>query len=837
MTLAASGRWSPRRLAVPVRGAAAVLRTTPVTLGYLGVLWAVGAVTGSLASGPPEQLARLVGVGVPSLLAGRWWTPVTSGLWCAGAVSYVATTVLMLVMAVPAERRLGSRRMAALLLATQVLGTVLGTAVVALAALTADDWAVRLATGTAVGATPAVVGAGLAATASFGRLWRWRVRIATLVVLGMLVLYSGSLEDVLRLAAGLVGLATGRLVAGRPTRSGRTASTTETRTLVAITVAVLAAGPLLAAVSGTAAGPLSVLRFLLLPPPPDPASVQAVCADPTVSEDCLALQFRLRVGGIGPAVMALLPVVLLLVLADGLRRARRFAWWAALAVNAGLALLGVVLALLTARVPAERLVAFGGMTDAQFYTSVAFAVLQPLAVVVVLLATRDCFAVPAPRGTVRAWTVTVGTALGVAAGAYVLLGHALRDGFVPVPGWAQLMFDLPTRFVPPGYLGEVDVRFLPVTAPATVVYEWTGIVFWTATLAATLRVLRRNAVQSGDGTSARELLVRHGGSSLSWQATWAGNAYWFTDDGRAALAYRVIGRIALTSGEPFGAVDARCGAIDGFARYCADGALIPCLYGVGDGVRRYTAAQGWDAVQVAEETVVPLGRLAFTGKKWQDVRTALNKAAKAGISAEWITFGRAPLAVTDQIRAISEEWVAEKGLPEMGFTLGGLDELDDDRVRCLIAVDPDRTVYGITSWLPVHRDGTPIGWTLDFMRRRDAGFRGVMEFLIASAALRFQEEGAEWMSLSGAPLARLDRGEQVDVLQRLLDVSGRALEPVYGFGSLLAFKAKFQPEYHPLFMVYPDPAALPAIATAVARAYLPSFDAVGTVRLLRGLRR
>ena len=77
------------------------------------------------------------------------------------------------------------------------------------------------------------------------------------------------------------------------------------------------------------------------------------------------------------------------------------------------------------------------------------------------------------------------------------------------------------------------------------------------------------------------------------------------------------------------------------------------------------------------------------------------------------------------MRAISEEWVADKGLPEMGFTLGGLDELADDEVRCLIAVDADRTVHGVTSWLPVHRDGEVVGWTLDFMRRRDDGFRGV----------------------------------------------------------------------------------------------------------------
>ncbi|MBV9920343.1 MAG: DUF2156 domain-containing protein, partial [Pseudonocardia sp.] len=238
-----------------------------------------------------------------------------------------------------------------------------------------------------------------------------------------------------------------------------------------------------------------------------------------------------------------------------------------------------------------------------------------------------------------------------------------------------------------------------------------------------------------------------------------------------------------------------------------------------------------------EETILPLTGLAFTGRKWQDVRTALNKAAKAGITAEWTTWHQAPRAITDQIQVVSEEWVADKGLPEMGFTLGGLDELTDDDVRLMLAIDTDRTVHGVTSWLPVRRNGAVIGWTLDFTRRRSDGFRGVMEFLIASTAQHARTDGAQFLSLSGAPLARLDRGLPVHALQRLLDLTGRALEPVYGFRSLLAFKAKFQPEYHPLYMAFPDPAALPAIGAAIARAYLPDSRPRDLARLLHHLNR
>jgi len=63
------------------------------------------------------------------------------------------------------------------------------------------------------------------------------------------------------------------------------------------------------------------------------------------------------------------------------------------------------------------------------------------------------------------------------------------------------------------------------------------------------------------------------------------------------------------------------------------------------------------------------------------------------------------------------------------------------------------------------------------------------------------------------------------------------MEPVYGFQSLLAFKAKFQPVYQPLYLTYPDPAALGSIATAIGRAYLPHLTSRQALRLLAKLRR
>jgi phosphatidylglycerol lysyltransferase len=142
-------------------------------------------------------------------------------------------------------------------------------------------------------------------------------------------------------------------------------------------------------------------------------------------------------------------------------------------------------------------------------------------------------------------------------------------------------------------------------------------------------------------------------------------------------------------------------------------------------------------------------------------------------------------------------------------------------------------VHAVTSWLPVYQAGEAVGWTLDMMRRRPDRGNGLMEFLIASAALRFKEEGAQFLSLSGAPLAHHAPRPRSSVPQRLLDRIGRAIEPVYGFGSLLAFKAKFQPVYRPLMLAYPESAVLPGIAVAIARAYLPALTPRQAVQLIR----
>ncbi|QMU80724.1 DUF2156 domain-containing protein [Streptacidiphilus sp. PB12-B1b] len=323
------------------------------------------------------------------------------------------------------------------------------------------------------------------------------------------------------------------------------------------------------------------------------------------------------------------------------------------------------------------------------------------------------------------------------------------------------------------------------------------------------------------------LLQRYGGGHLSWMTTWPDNSYFYASSEQSYVAYREHAGVAVALGDPIGSEQARERAVVEFAEQCDSSGLIPCFFSATGQVARAAEPLGWQHVQVAEDTVIELEQLEFRGKSWQDVRTALNRARKEGIDYRPVTLAEEPRALVSQVRTLSEEWVGDMGLPEMGFTLGGVEEALDPRVLVGLAQDGSGVIQGVTSWMPVYGgDGAVEGWTLDVMRRRQGGFRPVVEFMIASSCLAFRERGAQFASLSGAPLARSapaegDGGDGGRALERFLDQLGEKMEPYYGFRSLHAFKAKFHPRYEPMYLIYRDEADLPRIGVALTRAYMP----------------
>ncbi|NKG20516.1 bifunctional lysylphosphatidylglycerol flippase/synthetase MprF [Paeniglutamicibacter terrestris] len=333
-------------------------------------------------------------------------------------------------------------------------------------------------------------------------------------------------------------------------------------------------------------------------------------------------------------------------------------------------------------------------------------------------------------------------------------------------------------------------------------------------------------------------LKEHGGGTLSWMGTWEGTEH-HRSPGGTLLSYQIHAGCAIALGDPVGPVADRDAAMEDFASTAEHAGLIPCFFSTSRPPG--APADRWRVMTIAEDIIVELRGLEFSGKVFSDVRTSLNRARRENIAFRMTLLIDEPASVLRQLEEISEAWAGDKPLPQMRFTLGTLAEARDPAVRLAVAQDPTGQILGFLSWLPVHAPGgTVTGWTLDLMRRKVGVFSPVMEFLIASSLRTFAAECAAFASLSGAPLAGTSSVSGSEPVDRVLTAISRALEPLYGFSSLRAFKSKFNPRSTPMYLVYRDEADLPRLAGALARAYWPEAswrelarEGLGTLRELR----
>ncbi|OZB85859.1 DUF2156 domain-containing protein [Microbacterium sp. 13-71-7] len=807
----------PRETPRWLRTVGTYLLRNPFSAMLAVIVLAAGFVTGTFLGRFPQEFAASVSTTIED---GDWWTPLTALLFGDSVIGGVLAIPLILTAGAYAERKLGSVRAAWTFFLTGILAMVIGLSAQGLLVSWGSQWGLLASYDAVADPTIGTVGMLMAASSFAPALWRRRIRVVGFTLLVMFALYAADSDSVFRLISGVLGLLLGLLLArGAVRATWHRSSHREVRTLVAAIVAATGLGPFIVLISGAWYAPLGLVVSGFSPieaEPMPPSCVQDWTAD------CVRQADAILNSGPGPFLVSLVPLLLTLLAAWGLRTGRRAAWIMALVVDAVIALLTATSVgindLLDDKIRGALLIEDG--------IAMILAVLVPIGVIALLLFTRRHFRVSAPRAAVRRFTLTVVGAFVVFAGIYLVIGLIDGDNYLDgQPSLGELLADLVRPFVSSGLLPAIADAGIPVDGAALFVYQWVGVPFWIVFILAAVRLFRATQVDRHviEEARFRALLREGGGGTLGFMGTWAGNSYWFTADGRGAVAYRVIRKVALTMSDPVCAEGAERETVEAFIAYCESQGWSACFYSFHERFLPVFQSFGWQYMSVGEETVIDLAGFELAGKAWQKVRQPLNRGEREGITTLWSTWHDLPTRYSREITAVSEEWVAHKKLPEMGFTLGGMEELKDSDVGIFLAINKDGGIEATTSWLPTWTDGEVTGWTIDFMRRSDGSMPGIMEFVIASAALRMKEQGVQVLSLSGAPLATKPGEEPAEpgVMDRLLGWLGEMLEPAYGFTSLFRFKSKFNPRYETIYMAYADPAQLARIGMAIGSAYLP----------------
>ncbi|MGO4109954.1 bifunctional lysylphosphatidylglycerol flippase/synthetase MprF [Paenibacillus sp. YAF4_2] len=301
-----------------------------------------------------------------------------------------------------------------------------------------------------------------------------------------------------------------------------------------------------------------------------------------------------------------------------------------------------------------------------------------------------------------------------------------------------------------------------------------------------------------DWEQLQQLLERHSGNFLTHLMYMGDKSFMWTPDHKAVLVYGRIGKTLVALGDPIGdPVSVRL-LVRQFRDYADHYAATAVFYQVKAEQLPLYHEFGYRFFKLGEEAIVQLDQFQLSGRRKADLRAAYNRYERNGFTFEIIKPPFTPM-LWSELKAVSDEWLGDS--KEKGFSLGTFQESYLELAPVAVLRDNENRVAAFASMMPVYDNGKSI--SIDLMRHRD-GLSGVMDVLFVHLLQWAKGEGYHVFNLGMAPLASVGesvyayRGEQ---LARWVFLKGSHF---YGFQGIRRFKDKFDPEWEPRYLAFPQ---------------------------------
>ncbi|MGH3743992.1 MAG: phosphatidylglycerol lysyltransferase domain-containing protein [Mycobacteriales bacterium] len=337
-----------------------------------------------------------------------------------------------------------------------------------------------------------------------------------------------------------------------------------------------------------------------------------------------------------------------------------------------------------------------------------------------------------------------------------------------------------------------------------------------------------------DERRMRALLERHGDrDSLGYFALRRDKSVIWSPTGKACIGYRVVSGVMLASGDPLGDPEAWPGAIGAFLDEAARHAWTPAVMGCSEQAGTAWQRSGLDALELGDEAVVEAASFSLDGRSMRGVRQAVARVERAGYAFSVRRVHDIAPGELERIGRSARSWRGAETERGFSMALGRFgDPADGD---CVVATaTKDGRLSALLHFVPWGSDGL----SLELMvRDRDAD-NGMNEFLIAQLLAASPGLGVTRVSLNFAVFrSALARGERLGAgfvlrgWRAVLLFASRWFQ----IESLYRFNAKFQPEWQPRFVCYPAVRDIPRIAVAALEAEAFIVWPLPRLRFLQGI--
>ena len=289
--------------------------------------------------------------------------------------------------------------------------------------------------------------------------------------------------------------------------------------------------------------------------------------------------------------------------------------------------------------------------------------------------------------------------------------------------------------------------------------------------------------QSQDDSGAN--LVRMGDKAVMLSQT-----------GDAFIMFGVQGRSWISLYGPLGAQSARPELLWRFVEAARGVGARVVLYEVPADLLPACADIGLRALKLGEMAVVNLETMDYASSRWGEQRRALAKGTRDGMALQILPPEAVP-AVLDDLARISDAWLGQHKAREKGFALGRFD-------RAYVASQPVAVLRDqgrIVAFATLMPTATRAELSIDLMRFGPDAPRGAMDFLFSALLADAKAQGYRRFNLGMAPLS----GFATHAAAPMWNHFGEAIfthgEKFYNFRGLRAFKAKFNPDWEPRYLI------------------------------------
>lgn len=285
----------------------------------------------------------------------------------------------------------------------------------------------------------------------------------------------------------------------------------------------------------------------------------------------------------------------------------------------------------------------------------------------------------------------------------------------------------------------------------------------------------------------------------------------FSPAGEAFIMYQVRGQSWIAMGDPVGPERAREALVWRFREMADRHGGRTVFYQVDAENLPLYLDLGLTAMKLGEEGMVSLAGFSLEGAARKELRQSHRRAQRDGLSFEVVPPAAVP-ALLDELRRVSDSWLAEKHTREKGFALGYFQPAYLAHFPCALVRLDGRVVAFANVLASAGRQELSI----DLMRRLPEAPNGVMDYLFIELMLWGNREGYAHFNLGMAPLSGLESHPLAPLWHRLGTLIFRQGEYFYNFEGLRAYKEKFSPAWRPKYLAVPGGLALPTVLLDVA---------------------